>query len=219
MTYELPSSIQTALALAVPRYANSGAGVTLEKKKEKWVLKIKDRHIAQHIVDMAALENGSALTLVSPLEWGVVKPAVYEVEEPAIRGLLPAFQATPEGRGEEASSGEPMARPDHYRWWKVDEPHRSLVADLEGGGEVTIHHDVELGTWITVETPEGVFDSENSAPDVDRYFPFEEWPESVDMFDESAPVGQRVDRAVAEALARWTAEDAALMAGKVRNDV
>lgn len=214
MTHELPSSIQTALALAVPRYANSGAGVTLEKKKEKWVLKIKDRHIAQHIEDMAALENGSALTLVSPLEWGVVKPAVYEVEEAAIRGLLPAFQPAPESRGD-----EPAARPDHYRWWKVDEPHRSLVADLEGGGEVTIHHDVELGTWITVETPEGVFDSENSAPDVDRYFPFEEWPESVDMFDESAPVGQRVDRAVAEALARWTAEDAALMAGKVRNDV
>ena len=66
MTYELPSSIQTALALAVPRYANSNAGVTLEKKKEKWVLKIKDRHVAQHIADMAALENGSALTLVSP---------------------------------------------------------------------------------------------------------------------------------------------------------
>ena len=214
MTYELPSSIQTALALAVPRYANSNAGVTLEKKKEKWVLKIKDRHVAQHIADMAALENGSALTLVSPLEWGVVKPAVYEVEEAAIRSLLPAFQPASEGQGD-----EPAARPDHYRWWKVDEPHRSLAADLEGGGEVTIHHDVELGTWITVETPEGVFDSENSAADVDRYFRFEEWPEQVDVFDESVPVGQRVDRTVVETLARWEAEDAALMAGKVRNDV
>ena len=214
MTYELPSSIQTALALAVPRYANSNAGVTLEKKKEKWVLKIKDRHVAQHIADMAALENGSALTLVSPLEWGVVKPAVYEVEEAAIRGLLPAFQPASEGQGDESA-----ARPDHYRWWKVDEPHRSLAADLEGGGEVTIHHDVELGTWITVETPEGVFDSENSAADVDRYFRFEEWPEQVDVFDESVPVGQRVDRTVVETSARWEAEDAALMAGKVRNDV
>ena len=214
MTYELPSSIQAALALAVPRYANSGAGVTLEKKKEKWVLKVKDRHVVQHIADMAALENGSALTPVSPLEWGVVKPAVYEVEESAIRDLLPAFQAAPEGQGD-----EPAARPDHYRWWKVDKPHRNLVADLEGGGEVTIHHDVELGTWITVETPEGVFDSENSAADVDRYFPFEEWPEQLDVFDESIPVGQRVDRTVVEALARWEAEDAALVAGKVRNDV
>lgn len=214
MTYELPSSIQTALALAVPRYANSNAGVTLEKKKEKWVLKIKDRHVAQHIADMAALENGSALTLVSPLEWGVVKPAVYEVEEAAIRGLLPAFQPASEGQDD-----EPAACPDHYRWWKVDEPHRSLAADLEGGGEVTIHHDVELGTWITVETPEGVFDSENSAADVDRYFRFEEWPEQVDVFDESAPVGQRVDRTVVETLARWEAEDAALMAGKDRDNV
>ena len=205
MTYELPSSVQTALAFAVPRYANSNAGVTLEKKKEKWVLKVKDRHVAQHIADMAALENGSALTLVSPLEWGVVKPAVYEVEESAIRDLLPAFQAAPESRGD-----EPATRPDHYKWWKVDEPHRSLVADLEGGGEVTIHHDTELGTWITVETPdEGVFDSENSAPDVDRYFPFEEWPPQVDVCDayETAPIGQRVDRAVVETLARWEAED------------
>lgn len=210
MTHELPSSIQTALALAVPRYANSGAGVTLEKKKEKWVLKIKDRHIAQHIADMAALENGSALTLVSPLEWGVVKPAVYEVEESAIRGLLPAFQTAPESRGGEASSGEPMARPDHYRWWKVDEPRRSLVADLEGGGEVAIHYGAELGVWITVETPdEGVFDSENSPADVNRYFPFEEWPPQVDMPDsyETAPIGQRVDRSVTEALVRWEAED------------
>jgi hypothetical protein len=193
--------------------------VTLEKKKEKWVLKVKDPHVVQLIAGMAVLENGSALTLVSPLEWGVVKPAVYEVEESAIRDLLSAFQATSESRGGEASGEEPAARPDHYRWWKVDEPHRSLVADLEGGGEVTIHHDVELGTWITVETPEGVFDSENSAADVDRYFRFEEWPEQVDVFDESVPVGQRVDRAVVEALARWTAEDAALVAGKVRNDV
>lgn len=202
MTYELPSSIQTALALAVPRYANTNAGVTLEKKKDKWVLKVKDPHVTQLIAGMAILEKGSALALVSPLEWGVVKPAVYEVEESAIRDLLPAFQTTPEGRGD-----EPAARPDHYRWWKVDEPHRSLVADLEGGGEVTIHHDADLGVWITVETPEGVFDSENSASDVDRYFPFGEWPPQVDVFDESAPVGQRVDRTVAEALARWEAED------------
>ena len=213
MSHDLPSSIQTALAFAVPRYANSGAGVTLEKKKEKWVLKVKDPHVAQHIADMAALENGSALTLVSPLEWGVVKPAVYEVDDAAIPGLLPAFQATPENRGGEVPSGESMARPDHYKWWKVDEPHRSLAADLECGGEVTIHHDARLGTWITVETPdEGVFDSENSAADVDRYFPFEEWPEQVDVCDayETAPIGQRVDRAVAEALARWEAEDNAL---------
>ena len=207
MTHELPSSVQAALLASVPRYANSGAGVTLEKKKEKWVLKVKDPHVAQHVADMAALEKGSALTLVSPLEWGVVKPAVYEVEERAIRDLLPAFQASPE------------TCPDHYKWWKVDEPHRSLAADLEGGGEVTIHHDVELGTWITVETPEGVFDSENSAADVDRYFRFEEWPEQVDVFDESVPVGQRVDRTVVETLARWEAEDAALMAGKDRDNV